>query len=458
MKHVSYDASTAALILDNGIRLQQDDSGEGFIASLSDVEDLSLTSLRHALARSAADYGASDSRLVVVDMPRSRLDDDILIDPVELVWVDGGMRVRRDFASADEPASVDELLARLSPVLTPRRTVVSLDREPQRDFWVVTVEMTVNTHGQAVKSAISLATDAEALMTASVDDRSGVASLVRAGQAHLLIGSYESDWLEVKRAPYRDEPSEDLELAKDVAALANGIGGLLLIGLKTKKDPEGDRIQAVNECPLDPSTARRYHRVVKKHIYPTVDGLAIDLVPGSSTDRGVMIIEVPAQADGSRPFLVHGIVRDGRVEGAYVGLPTRAGADTDFLDIKVLHGRLRAGTRFLAGIDEPPAAKEGAADQPTDDLEARIERLLFEASVPDFLREVVASAQRHGFSVERARESIAFNGPRGGPVVVPSSSSGPLADQGTRQSLLEQLQTLGLPVRTTARGFLVPVD
>jgi hypothetical protein len=460
MKQVFYRARPEeALVLGDGTRFGHDDSGEGFIASSSDASEIGLTPLRKALGRFAAEYGLSRSRLVVVDMPRSRLDDDVLFDPIELVWEQGEMRVSKDFALADEPPSTDQLIARIRPLLSPRRTVAAIDRYQDRDSWILTVEISVNTHGQTVGSAIGFARDVETLMLASVDEIAGVVSLVRAGQAHLLIGCYESDWLEVKSAPYRDVPAEELELAKDVAAFANGSGGVLLIGLKTKRDRQGDRINAVNECVLNSAITRRYRGVIKKHVYPMVEKLAIDAVPGSDTEHGVILFEVPDQPQGSKPFIVHGIVQEGRVEGAYFAVPVRGGADTDFLDIRVLHSRLRAGTSFLAGAGAPRRAEESerARDVEAADVEARLERLL-DATVPDFLRDVVSSAQRSGFTVERARDSIAFTSRGGEVIVAPSSSSGALADRAARQTLVERLGALGLPVRQTARGLLVPGD
>jgi Schlafen, AlbA_2 len=398
----------------------------------------------------------SRTRLVVVDMPASRLDDDVLMDPTDLLWDDGELRVGRDVMFAEEAPTSDELAARLRDLVARRgQTLAGITRYQDKDLWIVTVEVGLTTRGKTVASALEFADEVEAVVTGSLDDVATVATLVKAGHAHLLIGSYESDWLEAKSAPYRDVPADEIELAKDVAAYANGNGGLLLIGLKTKRDGRGDRIRTVNECTLDAATLNRYQRVIKKHVYPAVERLAITAVPGTSTSLGVILIEVPAQAEGSKPFLVHGVVRDGQVEGAYLGVPVRAGADTEFLDIRVLHSRLRAGTAYLAGtIQEPDVLNTGLPDHSAES-QARPASPQH-ASVAEFLHEAVSAATRHGFAIERARGSIAFRSSRGEVVVAPSDPAGPLADQNARETLLDSLSRVGLPVRRTESGFLVP--
>jgi hypothetical protein len=68
-----------------------------------------------------------------------------------------------------------------------------------------------------------------------------------------LVGELESDWLECKQSPYRLETDrQKLELAKDIAGLANAAGGLLLLGFATAKDPThgADRIAEVKPFPL----------------------------------------------------------------------------------------------------------------------------------------------------------------------------------------------------------------
>src|SRR5437763_1414615 len=76
--------------------------------------------------------------------------------------------------------------------------------------------------------------------------------LLTAGRADLLRGQPESDWLEAKGQPYRlDEESESFELAKDVAALANGPeGGIIVLGLTTRKQAGDEYVAGLNPFPV----------------------------------------------------------------------------------------------------------------------------------------------------------------------------------------------------------------
>jgi hypothetical protein len=53
-----------------------------------------------------------------------------------------------------------------------------------------------------------------------------------------LIGLPECEWLEAKLSPYiLDSLQQKCELAKDVTALANAAGGLIVIGFDTERHP-----------------------------------------------------------------------------------------------------------------------------------------------------------------------------------------------------------------------------
>jgi hypothetical protein len=73
------------------------------------------------------------------------------------------------------------------------------------------------------------------------------------GDFEALVREPESDWLECKRSPYQlSTDKHKLELAKDVAGLANAAGGLLLIGFATARDAthDVDRVSHVSSFPL----------------------------------------------------------------------------------------------------------------------------------------------------------------------------------------------------------------
>jgi hypothetical protein len=72
------------------------------------------------------------------------------------------------------------------------------------------------------------------------------------GEFDEIIGTAEDEQLEFKGSPYYlASDAMKFELAKDVTALANSGGGLILLGFRTCKDPDYS-FEFVDECrPID---------------------------------------------------------------------------------------------------------------------------------------------------------------------------------------------------------------
>src|SRR5215207_7844704 len=63
-----------------------------------------------------------------------------------------------------------------------------------------------------------------------------------AGDVNALIDTPEAEWVEFKSSPYRlNENDAKLELAKDVAGMANAGGGAIVVGCATAKDASTGR-------------------------------------------------------------------------------------------------------------------------------------------------------------------------------------------------------------------------
>lgn len=81
---------------------------------------------------------------------------------------------------------------------------------------------------------------------------SDIWSILGSGDFNQLIGGLEDDHLECKSAPYNlTEDQGKMELAKDVSALANADGGIILIGVQTETEPQhqGDIIRRTGSLP-----------------------------------------------------------------------------------------------------------------------------------------------------------------------------------------------------------------
>jgi hypothetical protein len=178
--------------------------------------------------------------------------------------------------------------------------------------------------------------------------------LLCSGRWDLFYGQPESDWLEAKAEPYDDHATAGdqwrYELAKDVAAFANSpAGGVIVIGMVTKDQGNGDVIRGHREFDLGRIKAATYRRHIAQLVYPRVEGFEVRRVEGKKKKHGLTLLIVPPQPPTSRPFLVNGAISDQRLLGSHVLLPIRREDDTALADISALHARLRLGEQVIEG-------------------------------------------------------------------------------------------------------------
>ncbi len=106
----------------------------------------------------------------------------------------------------------------------------------------------------------------------SVDE---IEKVLAYGDFDHLIGVIEDERLECKSGPYTlENDHQKLELAKDVSALANSGGGIILIGAKTEKDPAhlGDEIKEIRPFVQALIDTERYQNVVGDWVFPPWTG------------------------------------------------------------------------------------------------------------------------------------------------------------------------------------------
>jgi hypothetical protein len=102
-----------------------------------------------------------------------------------------------------------------------------------------------------------------------------------------------------------------LRIAQTIAQFANAEhGGLVAIGMATKKVAGIDTINAVTAPPRDPTIRRRYVQALQEHLYPPPDDLTIEVAAatGIHGDGELILIDVPPQPEEHEPFLVHGSI------------------------------------------------------------------------------------------------------------------------------------------------------
>lgn len=150
----------------------------------------------------------------------------------------------------------------------------------------------------------------------------------------------ESENLDFKRdlpLPSGDARAEETrarahELAKDLAAMANSRGGMLIYGVRD----EGDRAVELIGVPdlSDGVMEKRIRQVAYNFVYPPLEVRCLSL---TDAERHALVVEIPESDEA--PHLVQPR-RDGGNEGWFIA-PYRSGRDTNNMVEKQLEGAYR---------------------------------------------------------------------------------------------------------------------
>lgn len=260
---------------------------------------------------------------------------------------DGDLYYEEDAAAAHVLSGV------LRPFLDRNRATLKLveyDLNYAYPPWRWRAEATVDTRGKSVMDIVALGRDAIALAEAFGQNgsltRDIAVDLVRAGHAAALLEQPEGQWLDVKRQHYDLSATKGkIRLAQAVAKFANAeLGGLIVIGMAGKKVPGGEVIQRLCPVPTDGTTVRKYQQALETRLYPPPDRLSIEPI---GSGLGLVLIDIPPQPEELKPFLVHGAIVDGDVEGAFISIVRRRGESSIPTTAPMLHSTLAAGRALL---------------------------------------------------------------------------------------------------------------
>jgi hypothetical protein len=422
----------------------------GLVANRSVLERAGMTSLREALVRYEFSWGSLHGNVHVTGEREDEIDDESQVDEISLVFDDGRLLAQAFIAVETQP---DEqvILSLAAPLLARNRaSIVEIVSHEEKWGWAVWLTLEVPIRRKSVGDALRLADLIYGAIVGAYPaefDFASAAAVIRARHPELLVGVFESEWLDAKRSPYRlDEKGDQYELAKDVASFANQRGGLILIGAKTKRRREGDEIHAINGCRLPEADPVALRSVIQRRIYPRVERVSIDRIPLSSPDAGVVMIEIPPQQESQKPFLVSGTKSGSRLSELGFTHAVREGESTVAPRIEVVHQLIRAGKAALAG---------DASSSTNESLGSDVQLRGAERG-ESWMSDIVFAAVKAGFNVERNGDSVTFRRGDVGPLVAAATAAAPPADVLQRQILLEGLAELGLPVQRTVRGLLRP--
>jgi hypothetical protein len=361
MRSVSYARRSEAW----SVRGTERRSGiDGYLLlSTDDLDEVATVDLKAALRSRLDDIGYPPATAHISAQPVPELDDDSLLESVWfeiegdrlLVAVMCWMTWPED---GNDEAAVAQLRQLVVPLLAVRGAAVAdsrLDYDWSGPSGLAAVlRLAVPLRGKSAAALYSVGRDVARLseaMMSGAPTRETVADLVRGGQAAILVGQPEGNWLDAKAEEYDLTLIRGkISLAQAAARFANAeSGGLIVIGVKAKKIPGGEIIQRVSGVvPRQDDTVARYLRVLDQHLYPPIAGIRIDVTETGKDGRILISIDIPEQPEEQKPFLVHGaLLPDGSTEGAFISIVRRRGEASIPITAPMIHANLAAGRAFL---------------------------------------------------------------------------------------------------------------
>jgi hypothetical protein len=176
-----------------------------------------------------------------------------------------------------------------------------------------------------------------------------------------VLEQEDLDW----KAGFSDSPGWADEFAKDVAAMANGIGGMLVLGVReVTKTSAARELHDVGE--IDQEKEKKLRRVAFTAVRPAITNLAFERLDSADGTVHALAVRVPASVDA--PHLVM------RNQQAF-GVPMRVGRDTEWMQEWQIERAYRARFR---GQEDRAAILDTLWDQ-----EAQTVRLRHQAAVSD---------------------------------------------------------------------------
>lgn len=162
---------------------------------------------------------------------------------------------------------------------------------------------------RVVGDLIDLADDVRAVLLAfrsgEPDERVG-RDLALAGHAAALAGQPESQWLDVKRDLWRlDTAAGKAEVAKDISAMANAEGGMILIPATTTIVSGREIVSEVRDMPIELINITQLRDILKARVFPPLPDLITEVV-ATTNGRGRLIVAVGKHRADNWPHLMVG--------------------------------------------------------------------------------------------------------------------------------------------------------
>ena len=199
-----------------------------------------------------------------------------------------------------------------------------------------------------------------------------ILEILESGDLSRLKGVFEDERVEFKKQPYSlASDSDKIELAKDVTALANAAGGVIVLGVKTALDQShpgehAELVRPFEQARVDPT---RYHKIIENWVFPALDDLEIKWYESAeSPGTGLVALFVsPAEAPAYPVLVKKSVVDEGKVKGHLFGYFERRQDRSIHLSVERLQSLIRDGRRldeeFRDGIQSLHAMIEELRDR-----------------------------------------------------------------------------------------------
>ena len=115
----------------------------------------------------------------------------------------------------------------------------------------------------------------------------------------------ESTILEFKSSFATENKKWKIELAKDVSAMANSNGGVIVFGMKQKDMGDGNAVAGkLTPIPFNEMTKDRLSQLLSSNIQPAIDNIEITHIP-DGVEGGYYIVEIPQSNTAHQNRLDH---------------------------------------------------------------------------------------------------------------------------------------------------------
>ncbi|WP_199515714.1 hypothetical protein [Nucisporomicrobium flavum] len=364
---VRYDADPYAWYF--GEERRRHNGGDSIIIKRNDLRATTATDLARAFRWSLEVQGWPESVLIDTAPDDIYEPKESIVEAISFCMPDGQrLAVQCDVVTDDYLEDDAALHARIAsliePLLKRHNAMLVSAKIGHRTTppFIHEVLLTTSTRGKTLETLFQIGENVTTLIDAAragLIARDTVLDLVLGGRADLLVGQPEGPWLDVKSHHYDlTTPHGKISLAESVARFANAEeGGVVIVGMNTSKVSGGEVIKAVKPVPINAGDVRRYRQAIENRLFPFPTGLRVEPVE-ISNESGLVIIAIPPQEEELKPFLVHGAIVGGRVEGAYISIVRRSGEDSIPITAQQIHSTLAAGRALLRRGVLPPSKGE----------------------------------------------------------------------------------------------------